>query len=326
MRYVAAVSVVVVATLLGFALFGRNALTDVVMIYLLGNVVVSTRFGFRASITCGIASVVAFDFFFTEPYFTLGVSDLHHVVTFGVMLLVGIVIATLTERVRDLAKETEVERLRSTLLSSVSHDLRTPLAVIRGAASAIMDDDDMLEASSRRELASAIVEETERLDRQVRNLLDMTRLESGAVTVKKEWQPMQEVIGSAWNRMEPRLVGRAVNIDVGGELEACFDGVLVEQLIVNLLENAAKYTPEGTPIDVRAAKKGHDVVVTVEDRGPGIAAEDRERIFDKFRTKSGIGLGLAICRAIASTHGGRVWVEERAGGGAAFHFSLPEAA
>jgi len=471
--YAGAILVVGTATGLGFAFFGRNELADVVMLYLLGNVVVATRFGFRASVVCGVLSVLAFDFFFTQPYLTFAVSDLRHIVTFGVMLLVGVVIATLTQRVRDqvevarksemrtallyamsrelsrtegvipvmrvgvrhvervfdakvavlaveksgaiavehasdeldppitadtgviqwvtserqnrsstrglyvplpsgvlaiyaddpkklddpeqqrladafatqiataierarLGEETErarmqveAEQLRSTLLSSVSHDLRTPLAVMRGAASTLVEDDEKLTNASRRELASAVLEETERLERQVRNLLDMTRLESGAVKIVKEWQSLQEVIGAAWSRVESRLGGRVVKIDVPGDLVAPFDGVLLEQVILNLLENASKYTPEGTPIEVTAHKRAGEVIVEIADRGPGVPKDETDRIFDKFhrgpseRTKGGVGLGLTICRAIVSAHGGRIWVDNRPGGGAAFAFSLP---
>jgi two-component system sensor histidine kinase KdpD len=231
-----------------------------------------------------------------------------------------------TERAR---MQIEAEQLRNTLLSSVSHDLRTPLAVMRGAASTLLEDEKTLADGARRELVSALFEESERMDRQVRNLLDMTRLESGGVQVKKEWQSLQEVIGAAFNRVESRLARRTVNIRVSGELLAPFDGALIEQVVVNLLENAFKYTPEATPIDVTATKESSDAVVEVADRGPGVPADEQARIFDKFhrgpseRTKGGVGLGLTICRAIVSSHGGRIWVENRPGGGAAFKFALP---
>lgn len=486
--YVAAVLMTAGVTGLTFTVFGRTHVADVVMTYLLGIVIIATRFGFRASIASGVLSVLAFDFFFIPPYHTFSVSDIRHIATFAVMLIVAVVIATLTQRVRDqaevarrseqrtmllyamsrelsrteglsalmrigarhieqvfeaksaivtvdksgtlrteyaterfdppireddgvirwvlahrkqaglgtgtlsgsrgfyvplvasgtdgsalgvlgiyaheprrfedpeqqrladafatqlttsverarLAEETErarvqveTEQLRSALLSSVSHDLRTPLAVMRGAASTLVDDDEKLSKGPRRDLASAILEEAERLDRQVRNLLDMTRLESGAVHVRKEWQSLQEVIGGAFNRVESRLGDRTVSITVPADLAAPFDGVLIEQVVVNLLENASKYTPDATPIDVTAEKGDGDVVVDVSDRGPGVPGDERERIFDKFhrgpseRTKGGVGLGLTICRAIVTAHGGRIWVEDREGGGASFKFALP---
>ena len=199
---------------------------------------------------------------------------------------------------------------------------------MRGAASTLVDDERKLSDGARKELASALLEETDRLERQVRNLLDMTRLESGAVRLKKEWQPVQEVIGAAWSRVEPRLARRTVTVNVPAELAVAFDGVLIEQVVVNLLENASKYTPEGSAIDVTAWRADDEILVEIADRGAGVPPDDRQRIFDKFhrganeRTKGGSGLGLTICRAIVAAHGGRIWVAERAGGGAAFTFTL----
>jgi two-component system sensor histidine kinase KdpD len=157
----------------------------------------------------------------------------------------------------------------------------------------------------------------------------MTRLELGGVRVKKEWQSVEEVVGAALNRTESLLAERQVTARVPGELLAPFDGVLVQQLLVNLLENAAKYTPAGTPIEVEVRAEPQEVVISVLDRGAGISSDEQSRIFEKFhrgesdRTKSGIGLGLTICRAIAVAHAGRIWVENRAGGGAVFSLALP---
>ncbi|HVJ89794.1 MAG TPA: ATP-binding protein [Labilithrix sp.] len=248
---------------------------------------------------------------------------------FATQLATSIERARFAEETERARVQVETEQLRSTLLSSVSHDLRTPLAVMQGAASTLVDDDEKLAKVARRDLASAILEEAERLDRQVRNLLDMTRLESGSVQVKKEWQSLQEVIGGAFSRVESRLGGRTVSIRVLADLVAPLDGRLIDQVVVNLLENASKYTPEGSPVDVTAIESNGEVLVEVADRGAGILSEEQERIFDKFhrgtseRTKGGVGLGLTICRAIIAAHGGRIWVENREGGGASFKFALP---
>jgi two-component system sensor histidine kinase KdpD len=231
-----------------------------------------------------------------------------------------------TERARVLV---EAEQLRSTLLSSVSHDLRTPLAVMKGAASTLVEDAPQLTPAVRRDLSVTLLEETERLERLVRNLLDMTRLESGAVRVKKEWHSVQEALGAAWSRMESRLGHRPLTVQADPDLVAPFDNVLIDQMLVNLLENAAKYTPDGTAIAIGASRHDDEVVIEVADRGPGIPEDEHERIFDKFhigpsaRTKGGVGLGLTICRGIAAAHGGRIWVEDRPGGGASFKFALP---
>jgi two-component system sensor histidine kinase KdpD len=235
----------------------------------------------------------------------------------------------LGEEARRAHLEIEAERLRSTLLSSVSHDLRTPLAVMKGAASTLVDDDAVLAPSARVDLAATLLEETERLERLVRNLLDMTRLESGAVRVHKEWQSVEEAVGGALARVEAKVEGRPVTTDVPAALLAPFDGVLVEQVLVNLLENAAKYTPEGAPVDVSAAARGGEVTIEVADRGPGLPPGEEARVFEKFHrgkadvTAPGVGLGLAICRAVAVAHGGRMEARNREGGGAVFTLSLP---
>ena len=198
-----------------------------------------------------------------------------------------------------------------------------------GAASTLVDDDASLSPSTRRELAQTLLEEALRLARLVRNLLDMTRLESGAVRLKKEWNSVEEVVGAAFSRMDPRLSGRPIKTRVPPDLLVPFDAVLIEQLLVNLLENVAKYTPLGTPIEVNVVPYASEVVIEVADRGPGIPEGDELRVFEKFergafeRTAAGVGLGLTICRAVATAHGGRIWVERRLEGGASWKVALP---
>ena len=224
--------------------------------------------------------------------------------------------------------QVETERLRNSLLSSVSHDLRTPLAGITGAASSLLAGDQALDANTRRELTQSIYDEANRLNVLVRNLLDMTRLESGAIHVNKAWQPLEEVIGAALTRMDSALAGRPVDVRLSDELSLVpLDEVSIEQVLVNLLENAIRYTPSGSPIELSAWAEGTLVVVEVADRGPGLLPGDEMRVFDKFyraqASPHGVGLGLAICRGIVEVHGGRIWAENRPGGGAAFRFELP---
>jgi two-component system sensor histidine kinase KdpD len=223
----------------------------------------------------------------------------------------------------------ETEQLRNSLLSSVSHDLRTPLAVITGTASALIDD--RLDPTVRRDLAETIVNEAERLNRLVRNLLDVTRLEGGALRVDKEWQPVEEVIGAALAVVDRVLGDRPVTAEVAPNLLAPFDAVLVQQVLVNLLENAVKYTAPESPITVSASKLEHDVEIVVADRGPGLPGGEETRIFEKFYRAEkgkggGAGLGLTICKGVVTAHGGRIWAQNRDGGGAAFHFTLPAGA
>jgi two-component system sensor histidine kinase KdpD len=483
--YAAAAAIVASATGLSGVAFGRSNLTDIVMVYLLGVVVASLRLGYGPSLFAAVLSVLAFDFFFIPPYFSFSVSDLRHVVTFAVMLLVAVVISDLTRRVRNqavaararerhtaalydlsrqlagtienpglvegaarhiarlfegevaifapdepgelrilcrtaetidldpkemgvaqwvwsngreaglttntlpgakglylplvtsrgrlgvlslvpkdrgrlddagerrlldafvaqtavaverarLAEETqrirlesERERLRSALLSSVSHDLRTPLAAIEGAATTLLDEETSLGSSVRHDLLETIREEAERLNRRVRNLLDMTRLQAGAVNLNKEWQPLEEAVGAALTHMEERLRGREVHTDLPEGLPLVpLDTVLVEQVLVNLLENAIKYSGADGQLEIRAQAAPGEVLVEVADRGPGIPPGEEGRIFEPFRRASGerrpgVGLGLAICRAIIQAHGGKIWAENRPGGGASFKFTLP---
>jgi two-component system sensor histidine kinase KdpD len=215
-------------------------------------------------------------------------------------------------------------------LSAVSHDFRTPLSVITGSASALLEPESKLAQAARRDLAETIHEEAERLNHLVRNLLDMTRIASGAVKVNKEWQPVEGVIGAALSRVEAALKDRRIDLALAPNLPLVpIDALLVEQVLINLLENAGKYTPPTSPIEILAHQEQTEVVIEVADRGPGIPKDLSDKIFEKFyrlpreSAGGGAGLGLAICRGVVEAHGGRIWVRARDGGGAAFCFSLP---
>lgn len=239
--------------------------------------------------------------------------------------------AALAERNQASRMEVEAERLRTSLLSSLSHDLRTPLAGIEGAASSLLEGGPGQSAENRRELAETILDESRRMTRLVANLLDMIRVESGSLAVQKQWVPLEEVIGVALIRLDARLSRHPVTTHIPPDLPlVSVDDILLEQVFINLLENAAKYTPPGSPIEVSAEARDGTVTVSVADRGPGIPPGDELRIFDKFHRASqgdavgGIGLGLTICRGIIQAHGGRIWAEHRAGGGAVLRFTLPQ--
>jgi two-component system sensor histidine kinase KdpD len=483
--YLASALATTASTLASWYGFGHSKLADVVMVYLLGVVLVSMRFGYGPSLAAAVLAVLGFDFFFVPPYFSFAVSDVSHAVTFLVMFVVAVTISHLTTRIRDQADSArgrerrtaslyavsrelglahspdallkawtrhlrdifvarvavllpgeggmlepaladegtlgpddkdvgvaewvwlhqrpagattdtlpsarglfvplkgsrgrvgvlalyptdqtrlgdpderqlletfcglvasaleraqlveearrarlraETEQLRNSLLSSVSHDLRTPLGVVTGATSALLDESAPKDEATRRELLQTAHEEALRLNRLVGNLLDMTRLEAGALRVHKELQPLEEVVGAALNRMEDRLQGRDVHADIPSDLPLVpLDSALIEQVLINLLENATKYTPACSPLELNARARDGEVEVEVADRGPGVAKEDTERVFEKFYRAhegegGGVGLGLTICRGIVSAHGGRIWVDDRPGGGAAFRFTLP---
>ena len=247
------------------------------------------RFGYGPSLLAAVLSVLSFDFFFIPPYFTLRVTDLRHVATFGVMFIVAVVISGLTKRVREQAVEAqqarlriESEQLRNAVLSSVSHDLRTPLAVVTGAASTLLEE--RIDATVRRELTETILQEADRLNRLLQNLLDMSRLDAGALSVGKQWQPLEEVVGTALNRMEKILGPRKIAVVLPPELPLVpLDSVLIEQVLVNLLENAAKYTPDGTPITVQARlAKRRDGARDRRPRSGRRRQADESQVFEKI--------------------------------------------
>ena len=480
--YAKAVVVVAAASLLSWALLGESDRLNLAMVYLLGVVFVATRYGRGPSVLAAVLSVAVFDFFFIPPHLTFAVSDAQYLVSFAVMLVVGLLVSTLAARVRDAAEfarqrerrtqalyalvrellgprqpreiaavaarhvaelmrcETvvllpaasgpglepageavpafardprelavarwafdhrqpagadtdtlpagavlyeplaagedslgvlairlepalrplppdqrelvgalarqiagplerarladradaarlaaESERLRSTLLSSVSHDLRTPLAAITGAASGLLVEPPPA-PELRFELASTVLDEAQRLNRLVGNLLDMTRLEAGTLEPKRDWHSLEELIGSAIARVEGYARGCRFAAEVAPELPLVpIDAVLVEQALVNLLENAVRHGGVGV-VRVAARRDGAEALVEVTDEGPGLPADGEERVFDKFYRAAGgpgAGLGLAIARAIVTAHGGRIWAENLTPRGAAFRFTLP---
>ena len=249
----------------------------------------------------------------------------------------GAQIALALERVHfvEVAHATQLrmasERLRNSLLASISHDLRTPLAVLTGAASSLAEQDQQLSPEARRELAQTIYEEALYMSELTGNVLDMARLETGAVQVNRQWHPLDEVVGAVLSRLRKRLEGRRVHVNLeGAPALARLDSVLVGQVLTNLVDNALKYTPAGTSIEISAATDPEGLRICLADRGPGLGAGEERRVFDKFyRARpeagpGGVGLGLTICRAVVEAHGGRIWAENRADGGARFCFILPQ--
>ncbi len=479
----AALTVAVASTAAGL-IFRRTELADIVMVYLLGILMVATRFGRGPSLLASILSVAALDFLFVPPYLTFSVTDFRHVGTFAVMLLLGVVIGNLTERIKAQARlargreqrthalyrlgqelarsvgsaalvasavqnvttqfqglgvvlqpdehgrlrtpehplafplneqelgvaqwvfdhaepaglgtltlpgaratylplkgtsgsigvmgvlpegaprwaepdqrqlleafatqtalalersllaeqgtldrrRADEERLRNALLSSVSHDLRTPLGVITGAVSTALETPDLSEGA-RRELLQSAQEEAQRLHRLVSNLLDITRLESGALDLQTEWTPMEEVVGAALNRREMAAEAHRVRVHLPEDLPlVAMDGVLIEQLLLNLLDNALKYSPPESPVDIKAWAAGKSLTLSVTDHGPGIPPGEETRIFEKLTRGSvavnrpGAGLGLAICKGIVTAHGGGIQAVNHPQGGAQFLVTLP---
>jgi len=391
--YLFAAAVVCAATLGGLAAAQHASLADEAMLYSLA-ILIAAHAGRGPGLLAAGLSVIAFDFVFVEPRFTLAVADTRFLFTFLVMFAVGAAIGTLTVRLRAAeaasrqrerdtamllaftrdaaaasdvdgvnaamaqhlregldpelaeavtrqgtiaiekirlaaaAREAELrattEELRNALLSAVSHDLRTPLAVITGMASTLRETAEV----AAHEGLDTIVAESERLSRILQNLLTVTKVEAGAKP-KREWVPIEEVVGTALVRLDDALAGRNVAISIADDAIVHIDPILGELLLVNLLDNATKHTPAGTPIDLSARREGASAIIEVADRGPGIPAGSEKLVFERFfraaaGTAAGVGLGLAVCRGITVAHGGTIEALPRDGGGTVFRVALPD--
>ncbi len=234
-----------------------------------------------------------------------------------------------TTAAREAQLRVETEQMRSGLLSAVSHDLRTPLAAITGAASSLISQRRQMSQETQMELLESIELEAERLSRLVANLLEMTRLESGALEVKREWHPLEEIVGAALTRLDRQLQDRRVATDIPENLPLVpVDDVLLEQVFLNILENSIRYSPAGSRIGISARAGDQGVSIDFTDSGPGFEAGHEARVWEKFYRGPGVavrgaGLGLAICRAIVLAHGGTIGAKNRSEGGAVIHIWLP---
>jgi two-component system sensor histidine kinase KdpD len=249
--------------------------------------------------------------------------------TFAALIAIALERVHYVEVAQDAVVRMESERLRNSLLAALSHDLRTPLTVLVGLAESLALTKPPLSAAQL-ETAEAIQDEARRMSTLVSNLLDMARIESGEVKLNLQWQPLEEVVGSALNAARGMLKQHVLEVHIPRDLPLVrIDALLIERVLVNLLENASKYTPPGSRISLAAAVVGDQLSVSVSDNGPGLAVGREEAVFQKFTrgeresATPGVGLGLAICRAIVESHQGKITASHRPGGGAQFTFTLP---
>ena len=249
---------------------------------------------------------------------------------FAAQLSLALERARLGEEAAGARVEAEASRIRAALFSSVTHDLRTPLASIMASASSLLEQGVPFSEEQRHELLQTILEEADRLNRLVANLMDLSRLRAGALTPTVEPVPLEDIISSVTRRLAPALAGREVRVLIREDVPAVpVDVVQMDQVLTNLIENAVRYTPKGTPIGIAAARWHGMVEIRVSDRGPGIPAEARAKVFQEFYRedvegrRSGTGLGLAIANAIVTAHGGSMGVEDTPGGGATIWLHLP---
>jgi two-component system sensor histidine kinase KdpD len=261
------------------------------------------------------------------------------------LVSVAIIVSTLTERLRreraravagdleaeDARRAAETERTRSAILSTVSHDLRTPLATIAASSQLLARTHESMSNAAKTELLAGIAEQADRLEELLRNLVAMTKAESQKLGLQVETGSVKEVIGSALHRSRRFIGNRDVKVRSSGDPPiAAFDASLLEQVFVNLVENAVKYSPATAPIDISVEATGREIIVKVEDRGSGIPPHEQEKVFEKFyrgnnarRNDGGVGLGLSICRAIVGAHAGSIRLGNREGGGATVFVRLP---
>jgi two-component system sensor histidine kinase KdpD len=249
--------------------------------------------------------------------------------TFAALIAIALERVHYVQVAQNAVVRMESERLRNSLLAALSHDLRTPLTVLVGLAESLALTKPAL-SPEQLESAEAIQDEARRMSTLVSNLLDMARIESGEVKLNLEWQPLEEVVGSALNAMHAMLRQHVVGVQIPRDLPLIrIDALLIERVLVNLLENASKYTPPGSRIMLAAEIIGDRLSVSVSDNGPGLPVGREEAVFQKFArgeresATPGVGLGLSICRAIVESHQGKILATHRPGGGARFTFTLP---
>lgn len=306
-----------------------------VMVFITGVLYVSIRSSRRTALFCSLLSVLCYDFFFVQPYYSLIPSDRQYFVVVIFMFVVALVVNELAylarlyaNRANLLQQEAETERIKNTLLRSVSHDLKSPLTSIMGAATLLSEEmETPLSDSLKKELAESIAFESSRLNRIVSNLLDMTRLESGGIKLHRDWYHLEELLASAISAIETRYGAQEIDVDLPSDIPLIeVDPILTEQLLTNILDNCVKYAPaERYEIDARVERDS--LVVRVHNGGKVLEDEDLTRVFEKFHrgdtTKPGAGLGLSICQSIVQLHGGSIWFESGITDGATLAFTLP---
>lgn len=290
MGYGCAAGATATCTLVGIAMHPRFDLVNIAMVYLVAVVIVALRFPRGPAIATSVLAVAAFDLLFVPPQGAFTVHDVQYLLTFAIMLAVALIISHLVESIRRqaaaqaaLAIEAETERIRSALLASISHDLRTPLAVMAGASSSLAESGERLDAAERTALAKSIFDQAREMSESVAKVLQMTRLETGTIKVDRDWAALNEIVGSALSRLSERMAAHRLIVELPDDLPLVrVDAMLIEQALGNLLENCAKHTPAGTVVRVRAQRQAGEIMVTVEDYSGGLSNGEHERVFAKF--------------------------------------------
>lgn len=336
-----AAGILIAATLVGLLFSGlKIPEANIIAVYILGVLIISIiTSSWMYSFLASVISVLAFNFLFTVPRFTLRAYDPSYPVTFGIMFLVALITGSLASRMKEYARESaqaamqiEKEQLRADLLRSISHDLRTPLTSISGNASNLLSNENEFSQETRMQIYGDIYDDSMWLIKLVENLLSVTRIEDGRIDLRMSAELMDEVIAEAMRHTDRNRDGRKIEVSSDEEfILGKMDARLIVQVVINLVDNAVKYTPEGAQIRIHTGKKDGMVVVSVSDTGPGIPDEQKSKVFDMFYTgtnraadgRRSLGLGLGLCRSIIRAHGGEIWVSDNKPQGAVFTFTLP---
>ena len=336
-----AAGILIAATLVGLLFSGlKIPEANIIAVYILGVLIISIiTSSWMYSFLASVISVLAFNFLFTIPRFTLRAYDPSYPVTFGIMFLVALITGSLASRMKEYARESaqaamqiEKEQLRADLLRSISHDLRTPLTSISGNASNLLSNENEFSQETRMQIYGDIYDDSMWLIKLVENLLSVTRIEDGRMDLRMSAELMDEVIAEAMRHTDRNRDGRKIEVSSDEEfILGKMDARLIVQVVINLVDNAVKYTPEGAQIRIQTGKKDGMVVVSVSDTGPGIPDEQKSKVFDMFYTgtnraadgRRSLGLGLGLCRSIIRAHGGEIWVSDNKPQGAVFTFTLP---
>ena len=333
----AAVSVAAVALVTG-AVFGLKQVAPVLslgVLYVFAVLPVAIFYGLAYALVVSIASMLTFNFFFLPPLHTFALTDSENWVALAVYLVTAVVVselAALSRRRAIVAADAEALRrsdaVKTAVLHAVSHDLRSPLTAIRAAAGGLKSSALDLDERDRAELLETIALETARLERLVSNLLDLSRLQAGAARPQPELWPVDELLSRALDGLGPDAARISVAFD-GGAPPVRVDAAQLERVLANVLENALRLSSPADPVEVTVSVARGEVLVRTDDRGPGLAEDDLERIFEPFEhgagSHRGTGLGLAIARGFAEANGCRLWAEPRPGSGASFVLALPAA-
>lgn len=336
-----AAGILIAATLVGLLFSGlKIPEANIIAVYILGVLIISIiTSSWMYSFLASVISVLAFNFLFTIPRFTLRAYDPSYPVTFGIMFLVALITGSLASRMKEYARESaqaamqiEKEQLRADLLRSISHDLRTPLTSISGNASNLLSNENEFSQETRMQIYGDIYDDSMWLIKLVENLLSVTRIEDGRMDLRMSAELMDEVIAEAMRHTDRNRDGRKIEVSSDEEfILGKMDARLIVQVVINLVDNAVKYTPEGAQIRIHTGKKDGMVVVSVSDTGSGIPDEQKSKVFDMFYTgtnraadgRRSLGLGLGLCRSIIRAHGGEIWVSDNKPQGAVFTFTLP---